>query len=141
MIQDKYCFTKLISLYYILLLLLLFLFTSFIDAESQQNVILKDHEFHMSRECLDYFRNDETSWNLWRNSYINARYELSSVDNSIKWSNILSPRMKKRIGVFYSANVSSCIYNIQNTPVWYVTIYKGGNNNIRGNLQVVLVCH
>ena len=111
--------------------------SSGILSPQQHDAILPQNKFHKNKACSPYFKNDETSLTLWRNAFINARYELSLVDYEIEWNNIFSSGMKKRINNFFIANVSSCIYMIDGTPVWYVTIFKAGNNNIRGNLQVL----
>ena len=97
---------------------------------------LAQNKFTKTQECAAYFQNDhKTRATLWRNAFINARYELSSVDIDIEWNNIFSQRMTRRIDNFFIANVSSCVYMVGGRPVWYVTIFKAGNNNIRGNLQ------
>jgi len=97
--------------------------------------------FRKSNVCAAFLQNNEASYNFWVNSYINGRYELSKADDSIQWNNnIYSPRMKRKVETFFKANVSSCIHMVNDRrgrrrPVWYVTIFKAGNNNIRGNLQ------
>ena len=98
--------------------------------------MLAQNKFRKSKACAAYFQKDDTSSILRHNAFINARYELSLVDSDIEWNNIFSQRMKRRINNFFNANVSSCVYMVNKKPVWYVTIFKAANNNIRGNLQV-----
>lgn len=96
----------------------------------------KNNYFHKSKTCSEYFLDDDNSHNMERNAYINARYEINLMDDSSEWNDIDSRQMKKRIYLAFHANVSSCVHMIDKHPVWYVTIFKAGNNNIRANLQV-----
>lgn len=102
----------------------------------QHGEVITQNLFHKSEKCKTYFQNDETSSALREHAFINARYELSLMDGDIEWNNIYSQRMQRRIHSFFSVNVSSCVYVVDGAPVWYVTVFKAGNNNIRGNLQV-----
>lgn len=100
-----------------------------------QSDVLAGNKFHMNEECSAYFQGG-SRFKLWVNAFINARYEISLVESDIKWNSLVSTQMTKRLNKFFVSNVSSCVNVIKKKPVWYVTIFKAANNNIRGNLQV-----
>ena len=113
------------------------------NVNHDQSNIQSQFSSHMSQQCAAYFNNDDESLNLKMNAFINARYELSLVDKTIRWRNVYSKKLKSTIDRFFKINQSSCLYKINDTIVWYISIFKAGNNNIRGNLQVqyILACY